>query len=61
MGLIMYIVMIYSDSTDPWAYGTFRSLKSAKEFKKQYQSSWSDRDWYSLDAHIIELSKGDSK
>jgi len=57
----MYIVMIYSDSTDPWAYGTFKSLKSAKEFKKQYQSSWSERDWYSLDAHIIELSKGDSK
>jgi len=59
MGLIMYIVMIYSDSTDPWAYGTFKSLISAKEFKKQYQSSWSERDWYSLDAHIIELSKGE--
>tara|TARA_R100001509_G_C4707733_1_gene162227 strand:+ start:306 stop:473 length:168 start_codon:yes stop_codon:yes gene_type:complete len=54
----MYIVMIYSDSTDPWAYGSFRSLKSAKRFKKEYQSTWSERDWYSLEAHIIKLNKG---
>lgn len=57
-GVNMYIVMIYSDSTDPWAYGSFRSLKSAKEFKKEYQSTWSERDWYSLEAHIIKLTKG---
>jgi len=57
MGLIMYILMIYSDSTDPWAYGTFRSLKSAKDFKKEYQSTWDNRDWDSLDAHIIKLTK----
>ena len=57
-GVNMYIVMIYSDSTDPWAYGSFRSIKSAKKFKKEYQSTWSERDWYSLEAHIIKLTKG---
>ena len=55
----MYIVMIYSDSADPWAFGSFRSIKSAKKFKKEYQSTWSERDWYSLEAHIIKLTKGE--
>ena len=54
----MYIVMIYSDSTDPWTYGSFRSEKTAEKFKKEYQATWDERDWYSLEAHIIRLDKG---
>ena len=54
----MYIVMIYSDSTDPWAYGSFRSEKTAEKFKKEYQATWDERDWYSLEAHVIKLDKG---
>ena len=53
----MYIVMIYSDSCDPWAYGTFKSLKIAQKFEKEYKSKWSERDWYQLQAHIIKLDK----
>ena len=53
----MYIVMIYSDSTDPWAYGSFKDLDSAAEYKKKYQASWTDRDWDSLTAHIIKVEK----
>lgn len=54
-GVNMYIVMIYSDSTDPWAYGSFKDLDSATEYKKKYQASWTDRDWDSLEAHIIKV------
>ena len=53
----MYIVMIYSDSTDPWAYGSFKNMTSAAEYKKKYQASWTDRDWDSLEAHIIKVEK----
>jgi|TARA_R110000824_G_scaffold9193_2_gene41248 hypothetical protein len=53
----MYIVMIYSDSCDPWAYGTFKSLKTAQKFEKEYKAKWSERDWYQLQAHIIKLDK----
>ena len=54
----MYTVMIYSDSTDPWAYGPFKSLKAAEKFKKEYQATWDSRNWYELEDHIIMLKKG---
>tara|TARA_Y100000401_G_C8252809_1_gene189089 strand:+ start:559 stop:717 length:159 start_codon:yes stop_codon:yes gene_type:complete len=50
--------MIYSDSTDPWAYGLFKDEKTAQKFKERYQLTWNSREWYQLSAHIIKIERG---
>ena len=54
----MYIVMIHSDSTDPWAYGSFKNEKTAEKFMKEYQATWTELAWYTLKAQVIKLEKG---
>ena len=52
-----YIIMIYSDKSDPWAYGTFASKQDAVNILSKLKKSWNDIEWYHYESHIIELKE----
>jgi len=55
----MYIIIITSNSCDPYQFGKiYKTEKAAEIAVKKYQKSWSDSDWYKLNADIIKLKKG---
>ena len=58
----MYIIIITSNSCDPYQFGKiYKTEKAAEIAVKKYQKSWSDSDWYKLNADIIKLKKGVEK
>ena len=56
-----YIVLLTSNSTDPIVKGPFKDKKSAEGYLNKDQSTWSERDWYIFDSHIIKLNSNKSE
>ena len=53
----MYVVVITSDSCDPFINGSiFKNEKKAEEFLKKYQSKWTERDWDTYEGHVLEIN-----
>jgi hypothetical protein len=52
-----YILMIYSDNCDPFAYGIFNSEQKAKDHLSKLQKSWSESEWYHHKDHILKLKE----
>ena len=53
----MYVVVITSDSCDPFINGSiFNNEKKAEEFLKKYQSKWTERDWDTYEGHVLEIN-----
>jgi hypothetical protein len=52
-----YILMIYSDNCDPFAYGVFTSEKDAEYHLSKLQESWSESEWYHHKDHILKLKE----
>ena len=52
----MYVVVITSNSCDPFTKGLFKNEKSAEKSLKKYQSTWDENDWYKLEGHVLKIN-----
>jgi len=52
----MYVIVIISNSCDPFTKGLFKNEKSAEKSLKKYQSTWDENDWYKLEGHVLKIN-----
>jgi hypothetical protein len=55
--LNMFVLVVLHDSTDPWTYGPYKTINQAQKAKKDYQRTWTHRDWDAMTVEICELKK----
>lgn len=54
----MYIVIYSNDSSDPLAYGPFKSEKAANSYAKIMRSNFTSYDWnHEATLDIVKLKK----
>ena len=52
----MYIIIITSNSCDPYQVGKlYETEKQAERGIKLEQKTWSDNDWYKLECNIVKI------
>jgi len=57
----MYIIIITSNSCDPYNVGKiYETEEQAEKGLKKYQRSWDNRDWYKLEGNIVKIRVCDS-
>jgi hypothetical protein len=54
-----FIIVITSDSCDPYNVGLIYSTEDdAEKALTVHQEAWDGRDWYHLEGHVIRLKNG---
>ena len=52
----MYIIIITSNSCDPYYVGEiYDTGEQAEKGLKKYKRSWDSRDWYKLEGWIVKV------
>tara|TARA_R100001244_G_scaffold13980_1_gene15602 strand:- start:488 stop:655 length:168 start_codon:yes stop_codon:yes gene_type:complete len=52
----MFIIIITSNSSDPYNVGKlYKTEEEAEEGLKQYRKGWGEWEWRKLEGHIIKV------